>query len=320
MTAGRKTTEIAPQEKPVIDGELVNNEISVTALAVAKAQENAVALAKNLGYEGSLNPDALEEGIRESQQRVNFEVFTMGARLLLLKEQCNHGEFAERCNRLDIEGSVARRLMMVSHKFANRATSHDLAKLGKSKLFELAILDDEEASAFAEGQSVRGITYDDAARLSVKALRQKVREQEEQIKAKDRVAADNQARIQKLQEHLATKKPEPTPTPAFAADAALRDLDNEVASLVARIQASLRSYLVKVIEPELEMGEILRQQAIYGAVGRVLAAARQVAQDFDVPVTGVDAADGQGEWDEIWKKSLQDFDAQQAALDGNNEE
>ena len=320
MTAGRKTTEIAPQEKPAIDGELVNNEISVTALALAKAQENAVALAKNLGYEGSLNPDALEEGIRESQQRVNFEVFTMGARLLLLKEQCQHGEFIERCERLDFDRRAAYKLMMVAHKFSNDATSRHLTKLGKSKLFELTILDDEEASAFAEGQSVRGITYDDAARLSVKALRQKLREQEEQIKAKDRVAADNQARIQKLQEQLATKKPEPTPTPEFAADAALRDLDNEVASLVARIQASLRSYLVKVIEPELEIGEILRQQAIYGAVGRVLAAARQVAQDFGVPVTGVDAADGQGEWDEIWKKSLQDFDAQQAALDGNNEE
>ena len=135
MTAGRKTTEIAPQEKPVIDGELVNNEINVTALAVSKAQENAVALAKNLGYEGSLNPDALEEGIRESQQRVNFEVFTMGARLLLLKEQCNHGEFAERCNRLDIEGSVARRLMMVSHKFANRGAAHDMSKRRQKKMF-----------------------------------------------------------------------------------------------------------------------------------------------------------------------------------------
>ncbi len=315
MTAGRTPTPYVPQDKPVIDGEQVSREMNAAFGQVAVLHENTTALAKTLGYEGSLAPDSLEEGIRESQARVNYEVFTMGARLLLLKEQCQHGDFIERCKRLEIEESVARRLMMVSHKFSNRATSHGLAQLGKSKLFELAILDDDEAAAFADGQSVRGITHDDAARMSVRALREKVREQEEQLKAKDRVAADNQGKIQELQEQLVLKKPEQKPTPAFVADAALRDLDSEALRIAGLIAASLRSYMVKVSDPELALGDVLRRQSIIGAAGRVLAAARQLAQDFDVPVTGAEAADGCGEMDAEWAATLRDL----AAAEGDGD-
>lgn len=322
MTAGRKSTDITIQQKPVLDGELVNGEIDRAIQSTAAVQENALALAKALGYEGSLNPDSLEEGIRESQSRVNFEVFTMGARLLLLKEQCQHGEFIERCGRLDFDRRAAYKLMMVAHKFSNDATSHHLTKLGKSKLFELAILDDDEATAFAAGETVRGITHDDAAKLSVKALREKLREADARIAAKDKVAADNQAVIQRLQEQIANRKPEPVqkPTPEFIADSALRALDNEVLTVTARIDASLRSFLVAVSAPELAVGDVIRRQSISGAIGRVLAAARQLAQDFDVPVFGVDAADGEGESDLVWQNTLKDFDAQQAGQNGGENE
>lgn len=309
MQAGRRAINVVVQDKPVVDGELIMGEFARQVKADAEAKENVLAVAKTLGYEGSLTPDSLEEGIRESLARVNYETFTIGARLLLLKEQCAHGEFAERCERLEIEGSMARRLMMVSHKFANRATSHDLAKLGKSKLFELAILDDDEATAFAEGESVRGVTHDDAAKLSVKALREKIREYEERIKAKDRVAADNQGALQRLQEQLAGKKPAPAPTPEFIADSALRDLDNESLRLMGLIEASMRSFLVKVAAPELELGDLLRQQAIRAAVGRILAATHQLAQDFDVPVSGPGAAHENGESDAVWDATLNELDS-----------
>ncbi|HQU78003.1 MAG TPA: hypothetical protein PLU47_00900 [Azonexus sp.] len=315
MTAGRTPTPFVPQDKPVIDSEQVGREMNAAFGQVAVLHENTTALAKTLGYEGSLAPESLEEGIRESLARVNYEVFTMGARLLLLKEQCAHGEFMERCAHLDLDRQAASRLMLIAHKFSNVGTSRHLAALGKSKLFELALLDDDEAAAFAEGQTVRGITYDDAARMSFRALREKLREQDEQIKAKDRVAADNQGRIQKLQEQLATKKPEDRPTPAFIADAALRDLDNEAQHIAGLIAASLRSYIVKVNDPDLAVGDVLRRQAIIGACGRVLAAARQVAQDFDVPVTGAEAADGCGEMDAEWAATLRDL----AAAEGDGD-
>lgn len=309
MTAGRTPTPYVAQNKPEIDGERIGREMNAVFSQVAVLHENTTKLAKTLSYEGSLAPESLEEGIRESMARVNYEVFTIGARLLLLKEQCAHGEFIAACDRLDIDRQAASKLMLVAHKFSNVATSRHLASLGKSKLFELAILDDDEAAAFAEGQSVRGITYDEIDRMSVRALREKLREQDEQLKAKDRVAADNQGRIQKLQEQLATKKPDPKPTAEFGADAALRDLDSEALRIAGLISASLRSYLVKVNDPDLALGDVLRRQSVIGACGRVLAAARQLAQDFDVPVTGADAADGCGEMDAEWAATLRDLEA-----------
>lgn len=309
MTAGRKPIEFVPQDKPVVDGELIMGEFARQVKADAEAKESVMAVAKTLGYEGSLTPESLEEGIRESMARVNYEVFTIGARLLLLKEQSAHGEFMAACERLDIDRTAAGRLMLVAHKFSNCATSRNLAALGKSKLFELAILDDTESKIFAEGGSVRGITYEDADRLSVKALREKIREYEERIKAKDRVAADNQAALQRLQEQLAGKKPAPEPTPEFIADSALRDLDNESLRLMGLIEASLRSFLVKVAAPELELGDLLRQQAIRAAVGRVLAATHQLAQDFDVPVSGPAAAHENGELDEVWSATLTGYES-----------
>lgn len=309
MTAGRNPTPFVPQDKPVIDSEQVSREMNAAFGQVAVLHENTTKLAKTLGYEGSLAPDSLEEGIRESIGRVNVEFFTMGARLLLLKEQCAHGEFMACCERLDLDRLAAFKLMTIASKFSNVSAQKHLAALGKTKLLELAILDHDEIQAFADGESVRGITFDDADRMSYRALREKLREQDEQLKAKDRVGADNQGLIQKLQEQLATKKPEPKPTPAFIADATLRDLDSEALRIAGLISASLRSYLVKVNNPDLALGDVLRRQSVIGACGRVLAAARQLAQDFDVPVTGADAADGCGEMDAEWAATLRDLEA-----------
>lgn len=182
---------------------------------LAAIEQETQALAKTLGYDGPLSPDLLEEGARESLARINFEIFSVGARLLLIKAQCAHGEFIERLERLGIERTMAKRLMQATRKFPNGATSHHLASLGKSKIFELVVLDDDEADAFANGEEVRGITQDDAYRMSVSELRVALRmeraDKEAQISkaqadvsgqlaAKDRMIADGKKRIAELVE------------------------------------------------------------------------------------------------------------------------
>lgn len=216
-TRGRKPlpSAIAPLN---VNEELIRSDLArVDQLPamLAASEKDTTALAKALGYEGPLAPDLLEEGARESLTRINFEMFSVGARLLLLKAQCPHGEFMERLERLDIEQSMARRLMQATRKFPNRAISHDLASLGKSKIFELVVLDDEEAEAFANGEEVRGITFDEAATMSVAELRRRVRQAEAdkeaeiskvrsevsgQMAAKDRLIADSKKRIAELVE------------------------------------------------------------------------------------------------------------------------
>lgn len=182
---------------------------------LAEVEKDTTALAKTLGYDGPLAPDLLEEGARESLTRINFEIFSVGARLLLLKAQCPHGEFMERLERLGLEARMAQKLMLATRKFPNAPISAHLTSLGKSKIFELVVLDDEEAEAFANGEEVRGITFDEVAKMSVAELRRRVRQAEAdkeadiskarseisgQMAAKDRLIADSKKRIAELVE------------------------------------------------------------------------------------------------------------------------
>lgn len=309
MTAGRKPIEFAPQDKPVVDGELIMGEFARQVKADADAQQNAVALAKELNYDGALSVAGLEEEIRFFQRRSVEAVLETGKRLLLLKEVAGHGNFVQRIEGLGISYRMAAKFMSATLKFSkvNSSSLLSLPQLSQTKLLELLVLDEGEIEALNNGETVRGIVIDEIERLSVTELKTKLREADERIKAKDRVAADNQAALQRLQEQLAGKKPAPEPTPELIADSALRDLDNESLRLMGLIEASLRSFLVKVAAPELELGTLLRQQAIRAAVGRVLAATHQLAQDFDVPVSGPGAAHENGESDAVWDATLSNF-------------
>lgn len=287
-----------------------------------EADDNTHALAKRLGYEGSLLPEVLEEGIRQGQRRVEIEVFAIGAGLLLLKEQCPHGEFMERCERLGYEERISRRLMRSSLKFSNRATSPDLAKLGKSRIFELLVLDDEETEEFVAGGSVRGITYDSAAKMTVSELRQALREAEDRIKAKDTVTADQQTTITKLHEQLALERAKPSATwraadaPPDPAEEALDNVDEQTREIATLISAPLRSVFVQLAKA-LSIDNPIYRQAIGASVGRILAVTRQVAADFDIPVSGPESVDAEAGWDEIWAMTLRDFDAAQAKSNGD---
>lgn len=311
MTAGRKPIEFVPQDKPVVDGELIMGEFARQVKADSEAQANAVALAKELNYDGALSVAGLEEEIRFFQRRSVEAVLETGKRLLLLKEVAGHGNFVQRIGGLGISERMAQKFMSATLKFskANSNSLLSLPQLSQTKLLELLVLDEGEIEALNNGETVRGIVIDEIERLSVSELKTKLREADERIKAKDRVAADNQAALQRLQEQLAGKKPAPEPTPEFIADSALRDLDNESLRLMGLIEASLRSFLVKVAAPELELGDLLRQQAIRAAVGRVLAATHQLAQDFDVPVSGPAAAHENGELDEVWSATLTGYES-----------
>ena len=219
MTAGRKPLKPATLHGPdfvtATPPEMAAQEAAARALVRSGAPTPTEALARQLGYEGPLAPDLLEEGARESLTRINFEIFSVGARLALIKEQSAHGEFMGCLERLDIEKRMAQRLIQATRKFPNALTLTLLSTLGKSKIFELAMLDDEEAEAFANGEEVRGITQDDAYRMSVSELRAALRleradkeaeiakaraEVSGQLAGKDRLLADSKKRIAELVE------------------------------------------------------------------------------------------------------------------------
>ena len=188
-------------EEPVISasvGEAANRMVQVSF----EQEENAKALALELRYDGPMHPDALEAGIADARSRIAAELFGMGARLLLLKEQCEHGEFMDRVERLGLDHTLVKRTMQATMKFSNSAMSHHLEKLSKSKLFELVVLDDEEIKELEFAGSVRGISIDDIDRMTVSDLRKQLREAKQLAEAKDKLLANKNTQIDELNTKL----------------------------------------------------------------------------------------------------------------------
>ena len=165
----------------------------------------------------------------------------VGRGLTALKEACEHGEFGKRLEVLGIEESVARRFMIAAAKFPNRALAHDLTKaIGtQSKLFELLVLDADEVQELAAGGEVRGLAADDIAGMTRNELRAALKASRDQIAAKDRVLADNAAKINEQAQALELARSEKfTPPPRSVARTKA-----EQVLLTAVTQSASRAYL-----------------------------------------------------------------------------
>ena len=170
---------------------------AATDLAVWREQSaaNTRALAQQLGYDGLLSPEFLQQGIIESMERIGAELHTIGARLLLLREQCSHGEFLICLEKVEITPRGAQKIMQVALKFPNTPTLAHLQKLGRSKLFELVLLDDDVLDVLEHEGTVLGYKVDELEKMSVREMRTKLREALATNEATDKLLA---AKDQKL--------------------------------------------------------------------------------------------------------------------------
>ncbi|EAP9511314.1 DUF3102 domain-containing protein [Salmonella enterica] len=128
-----------------------------------------------------------------------------GKRLVILKENEPHGEFTDILeNDIGLAPQVARRMMQASIKFlgSDNETSKrsTLSVLGKGKLYELMVLDDEDLDSLADGGTVAGATLDDIDRMSVRELRKALRESKEDLSASRKLNAEKSQEINELKE------------------------------------------------------------------------------------------------------------------------
>ncbi|EGL6630124.1 DUF3102 domain-containing protein [Salmonella enterica] len=128
-----------------------------------------------------------------------------GKRLVILKENEPHGEFISIIEKeLNIEARVARRMMQASLKFlgteSEPAKRSTLSVLGKGKLYELMVLDDEDLDELADGGTVAGATLDDIDRMSVRELRSALRKTKEDLAASRQLVSDKSDEVNELKE------------------------------------------------------------------------------------------------------------------------
>ncbi len=157
------------------------------------ANDNARAVALQVGYEGSMTVGALEDEIRFYQRQTVQAILETGKRLMILKELTPRGEFDSRVELLGISRRTAYRFMQVAVKTGNRA---NLAQIGSqvknaSAFLELITHDDDVIEALSE--------MDEFDRMSGTELRNAAREIKAEHAVRVKMVADRDATIAKLE-------------------------------------------------------------------------------------------------------------------------
>ncbi|MCE1184181.1 MAG: hypothetical protein LWW92_01065 [Rhodocyclales bacterium] len=196
MTRGRKPATPVDVLEPEIDQErfaeamdAMRTDESTAQLVVSQHQAAVRAMALQVGYQlpaDCTDPDIIQRDIAANMRRSVEACLEVGRGLAVLRQACEHGQFLARLEALGIETRVAQRFMQSAVKFSNASTSTHFAKAigSPSKLFELLVLDDDQAEELTLTGQTGELKLDDIASMSVKELRAALREAREEEKAK----------------------------------------------------------------------------------------------------------------------------------------
>ncbi|EKJ3618865.1 DUF3102 domain-containing protein [Escherichia coli] len=210
-----------------------------------------------------------------------------GKRLIILKENEPHGEFIKILeSELGLAYRTSVRMMQASTKYLSSALKPNvptLAHLGKAKLFELMTEDDEELAELADGGTVAGLTLDDVDRMSVRELRQALREARETNAAQQRVLADKNEKIDSLSTRLEKKSRIQLPEP----DEEVKKLRAEVTALAVEAESAIAVRLSSAFETLCaycaENMIDTPRDFMAGLVCQLESTARSLRSTFDLP-------------------------------------
>lgn len=210
-----------------------------------------------------------------------------GKRLIMLKENEPHGDFTRIITEdLSLSDRTAQVMMKASLKYLSpqlESKAQTFAVLGKSKLFELMTEDDEELAALADGGTIAGLTLDDVDRMSVRELRQSLREARETNSAQQRVLADKNEKIDALSTKLEKKSRIQPPKP----DEEVKKLRAEVTALSTEAESAITVRLFSAFETLsaycAENQIDTPRDFMAGLVCELESAARNLRCSFDLP-------------------------------------
>ena len=162
-------------------------------------------------------------------------MLSAGCRLLRLKEHEGHGRFMKALDEIGLEARTAQRLMNTAMKFVadNGSVKYPrLLQQSVSKIYELALLDDDDLKDLDEGKSVAEIEVDEIDRMTVRDLRKKIRDAKKEREALESVIKAKNEKLDELEKEMALKEKsatEPVEVVLPPMDATL--LKNEIETL-----------------------------------------------------------------------------------------
>lgn len=201
-----KTTVVEDLESHIDTGHLVDDANAVTVLG-----KQTALVAEQLGYELEYNRERVVQEARFYMGASAEAMLEAGKRLILLKENEPHGEFIEVVEeKLGMAERTARLMMQAAVRYMSPALGakrQALAVLGKTKLFELMVLGDDDILELAEGGTVAGLKLDDVDRMTSRELKAALREERAEHKAKQAVLDDTTKKYTKLKTKQARISP-----------------------------------------------------------------------------------------------------------------
>ena len=196
--AGRKPLPTPKSTAVVIDDGAVQSALE----AADEQQARLEMLRPHLGDLVDRTTDRLWGEVDLLLNRTADDMLQLGQRFLALKEKLPHGDFGVELEKRGITFSTANKFMRASFKFADSA---NLKTIGKSKMLELAVLDQGEIDELNEGGTVAGLTLDDVECMGVLELRKALRNKSEALTEAETVIEKKNKKIDELDNKLTRK-------------------------------------------------------------------------------------------------------------------
>lgn len=211
-------------------------------------------------------------------------MFELGRVLIVLKEHMTWEKFADVCEVFGMSARAAQQLTQATRRFATpqmQKAQSKLMELGKSKLLELLVEEDEAIVDLADGGDINGHTLDDVERMTVRELRAALRESRETAEAKDKIIADKNKKVDELAEKLAKKQTGKEPKP--------EDVGSELTMQLSSLEVAARSDLsrfAEVFEQMLAHGEANgydHRPQMVAAINQIIRDAETLRERFTLP-------------------------------------
>jgi len=170
--------------------------------------------------------------------------------------------------------------------------------LGATKLLELAVEDDEDLDALAEGGTLAGLNLDDVDRMSSRELRRALREAREKASVTEEVLAEKSRKIDTLATDLAAERNRGLRRPQAEAprvDQVRVDLQAEVARRRVGVLSAIRGLRLAL---EALTGHVrehgLDPSGDAGAIGGAIGPVQEILAELVTEYAAFDA--GQAVW------------------------
>jgi hypothetical protein len=204
----------APEAKQHDDAD--HQKLGSGVVALAQVSQDAAAVAAMIGYELPYNKDRIIQEARFYMGQSAEAMLEAGKRLILLKENENHGSFLQIVEeQMGMQERVAQKMMQAAAKYltnpALASNTKALSYLGKTKLYEMMVMDDETIAELADGGTINGLNLDTIDHMTTRELKAALRETIANAAATEKVLATKNKKIDQVTAQLERRKAE---TPA----------------------------------------------------------------------------------------------------------